>query len=90
MSVNAVITDLQVNINDVIRHMFDGITNNDWSYIAYAYELLTGDDSPELPNEEVSPDLQAILARLEKLEQQPKSNTRKTPAKKKTPTVKKK
>lgn len=82
MSYHTHISELQNVLNNVWEHLEAGLENGDWTRIQYAFELLTGEEAPSPPEDE-SPDLTAILARLEKLESQPKANTRKTPAKKK-------
>lgn len=89
MSYSTHMSQLQNTLDDVWAHLEAGLENGDWTRIQDAFELLTGEEAPS-PPESDSPDLSAILARLEKLENQPKANTRKQPAKKKAPTVKKK
>lgn len=88
MSILRLKDDISAELNNVADELFEGITNNDWSRIKHAYELITGEESPSEPESvDVDPQLSKILARLEQLEQSNKANTRESTKKK---TVKKK
>lgn len=88
MSILRLKDDISAELNNVADELFEGITNNDWSRIKNAYELITGEESPSEPESvDTDPQLSKILARLEQLEKSNKTNTRKSTKKK---TVKKK